>query len=183
MYIDKPLDGVLAVQTLSRLNRAAPELGKRSEDLFILDFYNKKEDIKEAFSPFYTNITLSEATDVNVLHELKTTLLSLGVFDMDEVNEFIDLYIHGEGADKWAPIIDTAAQRFNSEIEWADNGKADFKMKCKQFVKVYSKVAAIINYEVKDWENYFGSCVSLFLNFILNLMEIKKLRICLIMLI
>lgn len=155
MYIDKPLDGVLAVQTLSRLNRAAPELGKRSEDLFVLDFYNKKDDIKEAFSPFYTSITLSEATDVNILHELKTTLLGLGVFDMDEVNEFIDLYLHGEDADKWAPIIDTAAERFNSEIEWADNGKADFKMKCKQFVKVYSKVAAIINYEVKDWEKLF----------------------------
>lgn len=59
----------------------------------------------------------------------------MGVFDMDEVNEFIDLYIRGEEADKWAPIIDVAAQRFNLEIEWAENGKADFKMKCKQFVK------------------------------------------------
>lgn len=155
MYIDKPLDGVLAVQALSRLNRAAPDLGKLSEDLFILDFYNKIEDIKEAFDPFYTDTTLSEATNVNVLHELKATLLGMGVFDMDEVNEFIDLYIRGEEADKWAPIIDVAAQRFNSEIEWAENGKADFKMKCKQFVKVYSKAAAIMSYEVKDWEKLF----------------------------
>lgn len=155
MYIDKPLDGVLAVQALSRLNRAAPELGKLSEDLFILDFYNSKEGIKEAFAPFYTSLVLSEATDVNVLHELKATLLSIGVFDMDEVNEFIDLYIHGADADKWAPIIDTAAQRFNSEIEWSENGKADFKMKCKQFVRVYSKAAAIMDYEVKDWEKLF----------------------------
>lgn len=155
MYIDKPLDGVLAVQALSRLNRAAPDLGKLSEDLFVLDFYNKIEDIKEAFDPFYTATTLSEATNLNVLHELKATLLGMGVFDMDEVNEFIDLYIRGEEADKWAPIIDVAAQRFNSEIEWAENGKADFKMKCKQFVKVYSKAAAIMSYEVKDWEKLF----------------------------
>ena len=155
MYIDKPLDGVLAVQALSRLNRAAPDLGKLSEDLFVLDFYNKIEDIKEAFDPFYTATTLSEATNLNVLHELKATLLGMGVFDMDEVNEFIDLYIRGEEADKWAPVIDVAAQRFNSEIEWAENGKADFKMKCKQFVKVYSKAAAIMSYEVKDWEKLF----------------------------
>ena len=155
MYIDKPLDGVLAVQALSRLNRAAPDLGKLSEDLFVLDFYNKIEDIKEAFDPFYTATTLSEATNLNVLHELKATLLGMGVFDMDEVNEFIDLYIRGEEADKWAPIIDVAAQRFNLEIEWAENGKADFKMKCKQFVKVYSKAAAIMSYEVKDWEKLF----------------------------
>lgn len=99
--------------------------------------------------------TLSEATDVNLLYQLKTTLLNFGVFEMDEVNEFIELYIHGAEAFQWAPIIDTAAQRFNSEIEWGENGKADFKMKCKQFVKVYSRVAAILEYEVLDWEKLF----------------------------
>lgn len=155
MYIDKPLDGVLAVQALSRLNRSAPELGKLSEDLFILDFYNTKEGIKEAFDPFYTATTLSEATDVNILHQLKATLLSFGVFDMDEVNQFIDLYVHGASADEFAPIIDRASDRFNNEIEWPDNGKADFKMKCKQFVKIYSRVAAIMDYEVLDWEKLF----------------------------
>ncbi len=155
MYIDKPLDGVLAVQALSRLNRSAPELGKLSEDLFILDFYNTKEGIKEAFDPFYTATTLSEATDVNILHQLKTTLLGFGVFDMDEVNAFIELYVHGAPADEFAPIIDRAANRFNNEIEWPENGKADFKMKCKQFVKIYSRVAAIMDYEVVDWEKLF----------------------------
>ncbi len=155
MYIDKPLDGVLAVQALSRLNRSAPELGKLSEDLFILDFYNTKEGIKEAFDPFYTATTLSEATDVNILHQLKTTLLSFGVFDMEEVNAFIELYVHGAPADEFAPIIDRAANRFNNEIEWPENGKADFKMKCKQFVKIYSRVAAIMDYEVVDWEKLF----------------------------
>ena len=155
MYIDKPLDGVLAVQALSRLNRSAPELGKLSEDLFILDFYNTKEGIKEAFDPFYTATTLSEATDVNILHQLKTTLLTFGVFDMDEVNAFIELYVHGAPADEFAPIIDKAADRFNNEIEWPENGKADFKMKCKQFVKIYSRVAAIMDYEVVDWEKLF----------------------------
>lgn len=155
MYVDKPLDGVLAVQALSRLNRSAPDLGKLSEDLFILDFYNTQDDIKNAFDPFYTSTTLSEATDVNILHELKSTLLSFGVFDMEEVNEFIELYIHGASADQWAPIIDAAADRFNFEIDWPENGKADFKMKCKQFVKIYSRVAAIMPFEMKDWEKLF----------------------------
>lgn len=155
MYIDKPLDGVLAVQALSRLNRAAPDLEKLSEDLFVLDFYNTKDGMKDAFDPFYTATTLSEPTDVNILHQLKSTLLGFGVFDMEEVNEFIDLYIHGAPADKWAPILDLAAERFNTEIEWAENGKADFKMKCKQFVRIYSRVAAIMEYEVADWEKLF----------------------------
>ena len=155
MYVDKPLAGVLAVQALSRLNRSAPDLGKLSEDLFILDFYNTQDDIKDAFDPFYTSTTLSEATDVNILHELKNTLLSFGVFDMDEVDAFIGLYIHGANADQWAPIIDAAADRFNFEIDWPENGKADFKMKCKQFVRIYSRVAAIMPFEMKDWEKLF----------------------------
>lgn len=131
------------------------DLGKLSEDLFILDFYNTLDDIKEAFDPFYTSTTLSEATDVNILHELKNTLLSFGVFDMEEVDAFIELYIHGANADQWAPIIDEAADRFNLEIDWPENGKADFKMKCKQFVKIYSRVAAIMPFEMKEWEKLF----------------------------
>lgn len=155
MYIDKPLAGVLAVQALSRLNRSAPELGKRSEDLFILDFYNTVDDMKASFEPFYTATTLSGATDVNVLHELKTTLLTLGVFDMDEVKAMSDLFFQGKKADEWAPIIDTCVERFDNEIEWPENGKADFKMKCKQFVKIYSRMAAIMVYENAEWERLF----------------------------
>ncbi len=155
MYIDKPLAGVLAVQALSRLNRSAPSLGKRSEDLFVLDFYNKIDDIKAAFDPYYTSTSLSEPTDVNILHELRSTLLSVGVFEKEEVDEFSDLYFLGAEPEKWTPIIDTASHRFNEEIEFPENGKADFKMKCKQFVKVYSRVAAIMEFEMKEWEKLF----------------------------
>lgn len=169
MYIDKPLDGVLAVQALSRLNRAAPDLGKLSEDLFILDFYNTKEGIKDAFDPFYTATTLSEATDVNILHHLKNTLLSFGVFEMDEVDSFMELYINGKEADKWAPILDACAERFNKEMEWEENGKADFKMKCKQFVRIYSRVAAIMEFEMLDWEKLFW-----FLRYLIPSLHIDK---------
>lgn len=169
MYIDKPLNGVLAVQALSRLNRAAPNLKKLSEDIFILDFYNSKESMKESFDPFYTSTTLSEATDINILHQLKNTLLSFEVFDMDDVSKFMDLYIHGADADKWAPIIDSCAYKFNVVIDWPENGKADFKMKCKQFVKVYSKVAAILEYNVSDWEKLFW-----FLRYLIPSLHIDK---------
>ncbi|MCV5467305.1 hypothetical protein OFM95_32620, partial [Escherichia coli] len=49
MYVDKKLASVLCVQALSRLNRSAPKLGKKTEDLFILDFFNSVEDIQSAF--------------------------------------------------------------------------------------------------------------------------------------
>ena len=41
MYVDKPLSGIKAVQTLSRLNRAHPE----KHDVFVLDFQNNTETI------------------------------------------------------------------------------------------------------------------------------------------
>lgn len=46
MYVDKKLQGVLAVQALSRLNRAANKLGKKTEDLFVLDFSTKQKTYK-----------------------------------------------------------------------------------------------------------------------------------------
>ena len=81
MYVDKKLQNVLAVQALSRLNHSAPMLGKKTEDLFILDFFNTVDDIKNAFDNFYTATSLSCATDVNVLHELKESLDDEGVYE------------------------------------------------------------------------------------------------------
>ncbi len=155
MYIDKKLQGVLAVQALSRLNRAAPKYGKKTEDLFVLDFYNKVEDIKEAFDPFYTSTVLNEATDVNVLHELKSVLDEQGVYEQSEVEKFFKKYFKGVEASELSPIIDTAAERFNAELELEDDEKADFKIKAKQFVKIYAQMASIMPYEMLAWEKLY----------------------------
>lgn len=155
MYVDKKLQGVLAVQALSRLNRAANKLGKKTEDLFVLDFFNNAEDIKASFDPFYTSTTLSQATDVNVLHELKASLDDVGVYEWTEVEDFVEKYFNGVNAQELSPIIDIAADRFNDSLSLEENDKADFKIKAKQFVKIYGQMAAILPYEVLKWEKLF----------------------------
>lgn len=155
MYIDKPLGGVLAVQTLSRLNRISPENNKRNEDIFVLDFFNTIDDMKTAFDDFYTSTTLDQATDPNILSELRSTLLDLGVFTDEEVDQFNELYHRGAEQDQLAPILDAAQNRYDNEIEWPENGKADFKMKCKQFVKIYSRIAAIMVFDAPAWEKMY----------------------------
>lgn len=155
MYVDKKLQGVLAVQALSRLNRAADKLGKKTEDLFVLDFFNSVDDIKESFDPFYTATSLSEATDVNVLHEIKAILDEVGVYEWYEVEDFVTKYFNKVDAQELSPIIDIAADRFNNEIQLEDIAKADFKIKAKQFVKIYGQMAAILPYEVLNWEKLF----------------------------
>lgn len=155
MYVDKKLQGVQAVQTLSRLNRSADKLGKKTEDLFILDFSNSTEEIKKSFDPFYTSTTLSKETNVNVLHELKSSLDKQGVYEWHEVVDFTTKYFRGANAQELSPIIDIAAERFNTGLELQDKAKADYKIKAKQFVKIYSQMAAIMPFEIVVWEQLY----------------------------
>lgn len=168
MYVDKKLQHVLAVQALSRLNRSAPKLGKRTEDLFILDFFNSVEEIKAAFDPFYTVTTLSAATDVNVLHELKASLDDVGVYEWQEVEEFVARYFADEDAQALSPLIDGAAHRFNQQLALPDKDKIDFKIKARQFVKIYGQMASIMPFEVLEWEKLFW-----FLKFLVPKLKIK----------
>jgi type I restriction enzyme R subunit len=168
MYVDKKLQGVLAVQALSRLNRSSDKLGKKTEDLFVLDFFNEVDDIKAAFDPFYTSTSLSGATDVNVLHELKGALEEVGVYEWEEVVDFVTRYFTGVDAQHLSPIIDQAANRFNEELELEDEAKADYKIKAKQFVKIYGQMASIIPFEVLDWEKLFW-----FLKFLIPKLIVK----------
>jgi type I restriction enzyme R subunit len=155
MYVDKKLQGVLGVQALSRLNRSANSLGKKTEDLFVLDFFNEIEDIKKSFDPFYRATSLNKATDINVLHELKGSLDDLGVYEIEEVENFIIKYFNSVEASELSPIIDIVANRFNNDLELEDKEKADYKIKAKQFVKIYGQMASIMPYEMIEWEKLF----------------------------
>lgn len=141
---------------------------KRTEDLFILDFFNTVEDIKSAFDPFYTVTILSEATDINVLHELKDALDDVGVYESAEVDDFVSRYFDGEDAQLLSAIVDVAAARFNDELELEDPNKIDFKVKAKQFVKIYGQMAAIMPFEVMEWEKLFW-----FLKFLIPKLKIS----------
>ncbi len=88
---------------------------------------------------------------MNVLHELKDALGDVGVYDWNEVEQFVSLYFDDADAQQLSPIIDVAAHRFNEELELKDEEKADFKIKAKQFVKIYGQMASIMPFEVVDW--------------------------------
>lgn len=164
MYVDKKLQGVLAVQALSRLNRCNWKLGKT--DTFVLDFYNSVDDIKAAFDPFYTATTLSEPTDVNVLHDLKDALDAFGIYDWAEVTNFNDKFFASAEAEELHPIVDTVVARFNVDLD--DEQRIDFKIKAKQFVKIYAQVAAIIPFNNVNWE-----MLHWFLKFLIPKLKVK----------
>ena len=88
MFVDKKLSGVKAVQTLSRLNRTT----RGKQDTFILDFVNSVEDIRKSFEPYYEETVLEEATDPNVIYDLKNTLDEFRVYQQNEVESFANIF-------------------------------------------------------------------------------------------
>jgi type I restriction enzyme R subunit len=125
--------------------------------------------MKAAFDPFYTATSLSEATDVNVLHELKDSLDDVGVYEWHEVEAFNDLFFAKADADQLSPLIDTAAARFAEELGLEDEDKIDFKIKAKQFVKIYSQVACLVPFNIIRWEKLYW-----FLKFLIPKLAVRN---------
>lgn len=148
MYVDKRLQGVLAVQTLSRLNRCNDKMQK--QDTFVLDFYNSTTDIREGFNDFYTSTTLTEPTDANVLHDLKEAMEDFAIYSTDDVERFNKGFFGKVDAEQLHPIIDETVTRF--DLLERDEDKIDFKIKAKQFVKLYGQLACILPFAMIEWE-------------------------------
>ena len=90
MYVDKRLDGIQAVQTLSRLNRCYP--GK--DDTYVLDFVNDSEQVLNAFKTYYTTAQLSDATDPNIILDLRTKLDATGYYDEHEIDRVVNVILN-----------------------------------------------------------------------------------------
>jgi type I restriction enzyme R subunit len=119
MYVDKPLSGIKAVQTLSRLNRAHPE----KHDVFVLDFQNNTETITLAFAYYYRTTVLSEETDPNKLHDLKAALDNAQVYSSGQVQNVVDLFLSGAERDKLDPILDVCVAVY---LQLDENGQVEF---------------------------------------------------------
>jgi len=147
MYVDKKLRDVQAVQTLSRLNRAFKPYKK---DTFVLDFYNKAEEIKEAFDPYFTSTILSEETSPNKLNDLLDALEKFEVYNEDVVKDFFEKYSGNADRAILDPIIDSAAHIFKYDLNV--DKQIDFKVKVKSFLRTYSYLAKLLDFNNLYWE-------------------------------
>lgn len=163
MYVDKQLSGIKAVQALSRLNRAHPQ----KTDTFILDFMNDVDTITMAFADYYRTTVLSEETDPNKLHDLKSTLDGYQIYGGDHVQLLVKLFLGGADRGKLDPILDACVAAYNSELD--EDGQVDFKGKAKAFVRTYQFLASILPYTNRDWEE-----LSVFLNFLIPKLPAPK---------
>jgi len=155
MYVDKRLDGVMAVQTLSRLNRTYP--GK--DKTFVLDFRNDPKDILAAFVPYYRTATLSGVTDRNLVHQLREKLDAAGVYEWAEVEVFAKAYFNPKGtqAAMQAPLK-SAADRFKAtKKEEQDLFRGDLS----SFISAYDFLSQLVEYDDQQLEylHAFARCL------------------------
>ena len=155
MYVDKTLSGIKAVQTLSRLNRAQP----KKHDVFVLDFLNDTDTIRDAFADFYRTTILADETDPNKLHDLQADLDGAQVYSDMQIEEFVRLYMEGAERDRLDPILDACVAVYRSDLD--EDGQVAFKGRAKAFVRTYAFLSSILPYNDAEWEKR-----SIFLNFL-----------------
>jgi len=154
MYVDKRLDGVQAVQTLSRLNRICP--GK--EDTFVLDFVNERDDILEAFKPYYEQTIVGEQADPAQLYALQAKMEAQHVYHCDEVEAFCKVFFKPKATQTPTDhailnsIIDPTVTRFEALTE---DEQEEFRGLLLTFRSLYSFLSQVIPFGDSDLEKLY----------------------------
>ncbi|MCD8129737.1 MAG: DEAD/DEAH box helicase family protein [Lachnospiraceae bacterium] len=155
MIVDKKLKGIKAVQTLSRLNRTCP--GKT--DTYILDFVNKKEDILEAFQPFYQETYLQQEVNVDLIYQTQKTLRGFAIYGEDDIAAFSKVYFakgsQGNNMGKMTSALLPVATRYNQKNE---EEKYQFRRQLRSLIKWYSYISQIVRMFDKDLHREFVFC-------------------------
>lgn len=150
MFVDKKLNSVKAVQTLSRLNRTT----RGKEDTFVLDFANTQKEIQRAFQPYYEATVLESETDPNSIYDIKRMLEDFHVWQYSEVETFAKKFYQ-----KTTPTLDTLSPILKPAIEryevLEDKQKDEFKSLLYSFNRVYSFVIQVCRMFDKDMQKLY----------------------------
>ena len=154
MYVDKRLDGIQAVQTLSRLNRIHP--GK--EETFVLDFVNDPEDIQKAFQPYYEQTLVGEQVEAGQLYELQARIDQYKVIFPADIEAFCKVFFKPRATQSAADhaamnaCLDPVVERFRLR---SDEEKEDIKNTLTAFRSLYAFMSQIIPFQDTDLEKLY----------------------------
>lgn len=157
MIVDKKLRGVKAVQTLSRLNRTHPD----KSDTLIIDFVNTKDDILNAFQPFYQETYLAEEINADLIYKTQKMLREFHAYDDIDIRKVTAIYFdeNKRKANKTQAAITNALlpvqQRYNGLNQ---EQRYQFRKTCRSFVKWYGYISQITRMFDKDLHNEYIFC-------------------------
>lgn len=128
MYVDKKLQGVECVQTLSRLNRLFP-----GKETFILDFVNDTQDVLDSFLPYYNKAELTGVSDAQVVYDLQDALDKEQVYQWNEVEAFALAFFDPKAdSSKLSYYCQPARERFNKRYKLLRDERNDARHARKQ---------------------------------------------------
>ena len=140
MYVDKRLDGLQCVQSLSRLNRVAS--GKT--DTLVLDFVNEPAQVQEAFQDYYQTTTLPGETDPNRLYDLQGQLEDFDLYDENNIDRFCRIFYRENQPDEFLQsILDSVVEKW-SELEM--NEREEFRSTLQSYIRLYGYISQLITF-------------------------------------
>jgi type I restriction enzyme R subunit len=179
MYVDKRLDGINAVQTLSRLNRTyrAPS-GEVKEKTFVLDFVNDPLEIQASFEPYFTEARIETTTDPNIVHEIAAKLAEADIYTADDVEAFAHAWFTQAGHGALAAAIkgpkDTFATLYASAKTRQDKAELErlelFRKDAGTFVRLYDFMSQVVDYGNTSLEK-----LSVFLRQLVRVIAVDRL--------
>ena len=163
MIVDKKLRGVKAVQTLSRLNRTC----KGKTDTFVLDFINTKEDIQEAFQPFYQETILEGEVNTDLLYQVQNELRGYGIYSDNDIEAFSKEYFSSKKQDaqsmgRMTSILKPVGDRYK---KLATDERYQFRRQCRSFIKWYGYVSQVVRMFDKELHQEY-----VFLSYLMGLL-------------
>lgn len=145
MYILKKLNGVNAVQTLSRLNRICPPYDKKT---FILDFINDYEDIQAAFSKYYTTTLLSNSVTPSAIYDLEAKVDGYTVIDPLDIEDANDILYKTDITAKEKKRLTFLFQKTKKNIDKFDyEEQKELVMTMRRFVRFYEFLLQVSCFE------------------------------------
>lgn len=95
MFLDKAINSVNAIQTVSRLNRK--HVDKEQDDILVVDFTNNSDKIFEAFNKHRKGSPYKEKEpDKDILPDLYKQIIDREVFTEKEIQSYIEAYMDAE---------------------------------------------------------------------------------------
>ncbi|AEY93185.1 type I site-specific modification system restriction subunit [Streptomyces hygroscopicus subsp. jinggangensis 5008] len=165
MYVDKRLDNIQAVQTLSRLNRTFRSGNLVKDRVFILDFVNDPKDIQAEFAKYYEEAEIETETNPNQLHVLAMGLRTFGIFDTQDVAQFVQGAQDGDrnaitaamsrAQDRFAQAWDQAQ---DNEDTQAVERLEQFRKNVSSFVRLYDFLSQVYDYSGSPLEDLCAFC-------------------------
>lgn len=139
MYVMKRLNGIAAVQTLSRLNRICPPYDKRT---YIVDFSNTIEEIQASFAPYYSRTILENPVSMEQLKEVEVEIRGYNVLDFADIDDVIEKTLEKKNA---VAMVSQKLNKVKIKIkQYDDDTQREIKTKIKRYVKYYSFLAQIV---------------------------------------